>query len=70
MGVDQTARTLKETEMEAGIQDFLERFNQPTYRGIRAEPMIRRLAAGGNRIRTAGPRSCESSVGRPIRMLA
>ena len=50
MGVDQTARTLKETEMEAGIQDFLERFNQPTYRGIRAEPMIRRLAAGGNRI--------------------
>jgi hypothetical protein len=50
MGVDQTARALKETEMEAGIQDFLKRFNQPTYRGIRAEPIIRRLAAGGNRI--------------------
>ena len=35
MGVDQTAKAMRDAEMEAEIEDFLEGFNQPTYRGIR-----------------------------------
>jgi hypothetical protein len=35
MDVDQTAKAMRDAEMEAEIEDFLEGFNQPTYRGIR-----------------------------------
>jgi hypothetical protein len=32
--VDQAAKAMKNAEMEAEIEDFLEGFNQPTYRGM------------------------------------
>jgi hypothetical protein len=39
MDVDQSAKAMKdadiEAEIEAEIEDFLEGFNQPTYRGMR-----------------------------------
>ena len=35
MDVDQAAQAMTELEMEAEIEDFLEGFNQPTYRGMR-----------------------------------
>ena len=35
MDVDQSAKAMKDAEMEAEIEDFLEGFNQPTYRGMR-----------------------------------
>jgi hypothetical protein len=35
MDVDQAAKAMKDGEMEAEIEDFLEGFNQPTYRGMR-----------------------------------
>jgi hypothetical protein len=35
MDVDQAAKAMKEAEIEAEIEDFLEGFNQTTYRGMR-----------------------------------
>jgi hypothetical protein len=35
MDVDQAARTMRDEEMQAEIEDFLEGFNRPTYRGMR-----------------------------------
>ena len=35
MDVDQSAKAMKDAEIEAEIEDFLEGFNQPTYRGMR-----------------------------------
>jgi hypothetical protein len=35
MDVDQTAKAMRDEEMQAEIEDFLEGFNQPTYRGMR-----------------------------------
>ena len=35
MDVDQAAKDMKLAEIEAEIEDFLEGFNQPTYRGMR-----------------------------------
>ena len=35
MDVDQSAKAMKDAEMEAEIEDFLEGFNQPTNRGMR-----------------------------------
>jgi hypothetical protein len=34
MDVDLAAKAMKEAEIEAEIEDFLEGFNQPTYRGM------------------------------------
>ena len=34
MDVDQAAKAMKDAEIEAEIEDFLEGFKQPTYRGI------------------------------------
>ena len=34
MDFDQAAQAMKEAEIEAEIEDFLEGFNQPTYRGM------------------------------------
>jgi hypothetical protein len=33
--VDQAAKAMRDEEMQAEIEDFLEGFNQPTYRGMR-----------------------------------
>ena len=33
--IDQAAKAMREEEMLAKIEDFLEGFNQPTYRGMR-----------------------------------
>ena len=35
MDVDQSAKAMKDADIEAEIEDFLEGFNQPTYRGMR-----------------------------------
>jgi hypothetical protein len=35
MDVDQAAKAMKEAEIEDEIEDFLEGFKQPTYRGMR-----------------------------------
>jgi hypothetical protein len=35
MDVDQAAKAMRDEEMLAEIEDFLEGFNQPTYRGMR-----------------------------------
>jgi hypothetical protein len=35
MDVDQAAKAMREEEINAEIEDFLEGFNQPTYRGMR-----------------------------------
>jgi hypothetical protein len=35
MDVDQAAKAMRDEEMQAEIEDFLEGFNQPAYRGMR-----------------------------------
>jgi hypothetical protein len=35
MAVDQAAKAMRDEEIEAEIEDLLEGFNQPTYRGMR-----------------------------------
>jgi hypothetical protein len=35
MDIDQAAKAMRDEEMNAEIEDFLEGFNQPTYRGMR-----------------------------------
>lgn len=35
MDVNQAAQAIKKAEMQAQIDDFLEGYNQPTYRGLR-----------------------------------
>jgi hypothetical protein len=35
VSVDQAAQAMRDEEMLAEIEDFLEGFNQPTYRGMR-----------------------------------
>jgi hypothetical protein len=35
--VDPAAKAMPDDEMQAEIEDFLEGFNQPTYRGIRID---------------------------------
>jgi hypothetical protein len=35
MDIDQAARAMRDEEMQAEIEDFIEGFNQPTYRGMR-----------------------------------
>ena len=37
MDVDQAAKAMRDEEMMAEIEDFLEGFNQPTYRGMRVD---------------------------------
>jgi hypothetical protein len=51
MDVDQAVRAMKEAEIEAEIEDFLEGFHQPAYRGMRA------MASGSlrGRLITGGP---------------
>jgi hypothetical protein len=35
MDIDQAAQAMRDEEMMAEIEDFIEGFNQPTFRGIR-----------------------------------
>ena len=35
MDIEQAAKAMKDAEIEAEIEDFIEGFNQPTYRGMR-----------------------------------
>ena len=35
LDVDQAAKAMRDEEMQAEIEDFIEGFNQPTYRGMR-----------------------------------
>jgi hypothetical protein len=35
MDVDQAAKAMRDEKMLAEIEDFIEGFNQPTYRGMR-----------------------------------
>jgi hypothetical protein len=35
MDIDQAAKAMRDEEMLAEIEDFLEGFNQPTHRGMR-----------------------------------
>jgi hypothetical protein len=35
MNVDQAAKAMRDEEVLAEIEDFIEGFNQPTYRGMR-----------------------------------
>ena len=35
MGVDQAAKAMRDEEMLPEIEDFIEGFNQPIYRGMR-----------------------------------
>jgi hypothetical protein len=56
MDVDQAAQAMKEAEIEAEIEDFLEGFNQPTYRGMRVN---------GVRVATWSSQHGWSGDGRP-----
>jgi hypothetical protein len=51
MDVDQVAKAMKDAEIEAEIEDFLEGFKQPTYRGMR---VVRIRVATWGRARSAG----------------
>ena len=52
MDVDQAAKAMRDEEMLAEIEDFIEGFNQPTYRGMRV-----------NRVRVAAWSSQHGSIG-------
>jgi hypothetical protein len=46
MDIDQAAQAMRDEEMLAEIEDFIEGFNQPTYRGMgvngqRSLPVVR-----------------------------
>jgi hypothetical protein len=56
MDVDQAAKAMRDEEMNAEIEDFLEGFNQPTYRGMRVN---------GVRIATWSSQHGWSGDGRP-----
>ena len=52
MDVDQAAQAMRDEEMNAEIEDFIEGFNQPTYRGMR----VNVGAIGARSIAPAMPR--------------
>jgi hypothetical protein len=56
MDVDHAAQAMRDEEMLGGIEDFLEGFNQPTYRGIRVN---------GQRVATWSSRDGWSRDSRP-----
>ncbi len=56
MDVDQAAKAMKDEEMAADIEDFLEGFNQRTYRGMRVN---------GVRVATWSSQHGWSGDGRP-----
>jgi hypothetical protein len=56
MDVDQAAKAMRDEEMLAEIEDFIEGFNQPTYRGMRVN---------GVRVATWSSQHGWSGDGRP-----
>jgi hypothetical protein len=56
MDVDQAAKAMRDEEMAQEIEDFLEGFNQPTYRGMRVN---------GQRVATWSSQHGWSGDGRP-----
>jgi hypothetical protein len=56
MDVDQAAQAMRDEEMLAEIEDFIEGFNQPTYRGMRVN---------GQRVATWSSRHGWSGDSRP-----
>jgi hypothetical protein len=56
MGVDQAAKAMREEEMLAEIEDFIEGLNQPTFRGIRVN---------GQRVATWSSQHGSSGDSRP-----
>jgi hypothetical protein len=54
MDVDQAAKAMRDEEMNAEIEDFLEGFNQPTYRGMRVNGV--RVATWSSRDGWSGDR--------------
>ena len=56
MDVDQAAKAMRDEEMLAEIEDFIEGFNQPTYRGI---------GVNGQRVATWSSQHGWSGDGRP-----
>jgi hypothetical protein len=56
MDVDQAAKAMRDEEMQAEIEDFIEGFNQPTFRGMRIN---------GQRIATWSSRDGWSGDTRP-----
>jgi hypothetical protein len=56
MDIDQAAKAMRDEEMLAEIEDFIEAFNQPTYRGMRIN---------GQRIATWSSQHGWSGDGRP-----
>ena len=56
MDVDQAAKAMRDEEMLAEIEDFIEGFNQPTYRGMRVN---------GQRVATWSSQHGWSGDGRP-----
>jgi hypothetical protein len=53
MDVDQAAKAMRNEEMLAEIEDFLEGFNQPTYRGMRVNGV--RVATWSSQRGWSGP---------------
>ena len=56
MDVDQAAKAMRDEEINAEIEDFIEGFNQPTYRGMRIN---------GQRVATWSSEHGWSGDGRP-----
>jgi hypothetical protein len=56
MDIDQAAQAMREEELQAEVEDFLEGFNQPTYRGMRIN---------GQRVATWSSRDGWSGDSRP-----
>jgi hypothetical protein len=57
MDIDQAAKAVRDAEMEAEIEDFIEGFNQPTYRGMRVN---------GQRVATWSSQHGWSGDSRPV----
>jgi hypothetical protein len=58
MDVDQAAKAMQDEEMLAEIEDFIEGFNQPTYRGMRIN---------GQRVATWSSRDGGPAIASPRR---
>jgi len=73
MDVDQAAKAMRDEEMAAEIEDFLEGFKQPTYRGMRVNG-VRSMGSGWRpgaaSTAGAGCRAAECVPCRTINVLA
>jgi hypothetical protein len=58
MDVGQAAKAMKEAEIDAEIEDFLEGFNQPTYRGMPGQWPADRYLVVSARVVRGQPAGC------------